>query len=702
MKSRVPYPLIRLFFPFTAGILLALNVGHPRHFPWVVFPALLLLWGAYVFYVARKISYSTRWIFGVFLYVFMIMCGYELTLLRTPAMAKNHFMHQVPQPNQMMLRILSPPQARERSIRVEAEVVACGDTNGMRPVSGRLMLYFIQDSSAFQLAYGDLVVTGLRPEPIPPPSNPAAFNYKQYMAFRGVYHQGFLRKNEYRVIGKGATNPLMRFAYAVRGYILNILNQNGLGGQEYAVTSALLVGYTDKLDQDLLTAYSGTGAMHILSVSGMHVGLIYAVLNMLFWFFDRMRYGRVPKAVLLLLFIWAYATLTGLSPSVLRAASMFSIIVIGQAVSRSGDIYNSLAASALILLVVNPYFLMDIGFQLSYIAVLGIVSLQKAITAWWTPRWWLWRQGWSLISVSIAAQLATFPLGLYYFQQFPNYFLLTNIVALPLSSLIIYLALVVLAASMLPWLSVWLAQLLSWMVMALNGSICFLEKLPGAVTRGVYISGLETLLLYLLIVFLLLYLYRIKKWALLMALAMAVLLSSSVLMRSVRRQQQQMIVVYDAGKATAIEFIQQQQQVFLGDSLLLNDARKRDYIRGGWAETCGLSGFTPVSLQAEHPNLLSRSFFQYRRFFQFHNYRIALVKTAEKSNSRLRTDCVVLSGNPDMNVKDVLACYRTQKIVIDASNSKKNCARWKQQCAALGVDCWPVADSGALTIFVEN
>lgn len=698
MKAPVPYPLIRLLFPYGTGILIAMNTGASSHLPWILFLLMMGVWGTYVFYVARKISYSTRWIFGAMLFLMIGVCGYEMTLLRTPSLAPDHFMNQTPQPNRWVLRILGPPQARERSVRAEAEVVACGDTLGLHPASGHIMLYFLHDSSALQLTYGDLLVSGLCPAGIPPPANPGAFDYQRYMSFRGIYHQAFLQKDDYRKIGCGYTNPLFRLAYDARSKILTLLDQNGLGGQEFAVTSALLIGYTDKLDQDLLTAYSGTGAMHILSVSGMHVGLIYAVLNMLLWFFDRFRHGFVPKALLLLLFIWAYATLTGLSPSVLRAASMFSIIVIGQAVNRAGDIFNSLAASALLLLIVNPFFLMDIGFQLSYVAVIGIISLQRPISSWWTPRYWLLRQGWSLTSVSIAAQLATFPLGLYYFQQFPNYFLLTNLVALPLSSAVIYLALLVLAASPLPVLSVWLGQLLSWLVILLNNSISFLEKLPGSVTRGAFITGPETLILYGALLFFLIYCYRKKSKALLFALGAFLLLGSSFFWRSLQHQFRQQLVIYSDSKSTAVECIHGRQQVFLADSLLLNDTRKRDFVRGGLADAYGLKSYTqqPWSVSAEEG--LHQTFFHHQRYLQFCHYRMVRLSKAEKAAARLRVDALLVTGNPDMNVNEMLACYDTKLLVIGADNWKKNKERWKRQCAESGITCWPLAEAGALII----
>ena len=441
MKRWNPYPLLRLFFPFTAGILLVLYGGASIHIPVVVLLSLWLLNAGYTFYLTRKIPWSLRWMHGLFLYAFLFLLGYELTLSNTTALKNQHLCRQTKRGDYSVVRITAPPQIRDKSVRAEAELLLNGDTNGLKPAEADLLLYLARDSNAVNLKYGDELLLSRPPELLEESGNPEAFDYRRYLWNKGITHRLFCKSGEWRYLQKGYVNPVYTMAYAARDRILRMLAENGLAGQEYAVTAALLIGYTDALDADLLRDYSGTGAMHILSVSGMHVGLIYAVLNMLLFFFNRYPWGKFPKAFFMLSFIWMYAIVTGLSPSVLRAASMFSIIVAGNAFSRQTDIYNSMAASAMMLLMVDPHFITDTGFQLSYVAVLGIVMLQPAISKWWSPKNWLLRQIWSITAVSIAAQIATFPMGMYYFRQFPNYFLLTNIVALPLSSAVIYLAL---------------------------------------------------------------------------------------------------------------------------------------------------------------------------------------------------------------------------------------------------------------------
>lgn len=696
MKTWNPYPLVRLFFPFAIGIITAIYAGFTAHIPWGVFVGLLLISGFYIFYFARKISYKTRWVFGLFLYLLLFCCGYELTLLRTPSSQPDHFLHLGQAGANTLVRITAPPQIREKSIKAEAEMMLNGDSAAVVPCSGQLMLYFAADSQAAALAYGDLVLIQKVPEVVAPTANPGAFNYKQYLANRGVYHQLFVRNQDWRRIGQGERNPIYAIAYRARAFLLNILASNGLEGREFAVTSALLIGYTDKLDADLLNDYSGTGAMHILSVSGMHVGLIYVVLNLLLFFFDKWRYGKLPKAALLLVFIWIYALITGLSPSVLRAATMFSLIIIGNSFSRTSDIFNSLAASAVALLIINPYFITDMGFQLSYVAVVGIVALQPVIQSWWTPKWWLIKQGWSITSVSVAAQIATFPLGLYYFHQFPNYFLITNIVALPLSSGIIYLALIVLAFSVFPAISIWLAKVLSWGVLALNTSISWIEGLPGSVSRGAYINGYETLIIYGIVIAVIVYVFSKRKTALWLGLMLAIGLYTSFFVRQLKTETQQSMVVYNAGKSCALDFIRQRERLLLADSAILTDAQKIDYCSSGWVEMKGVRVFSSLNVRNDVPNALQSGFFKYHNFVQFMDQRMVWVDCKETADTKMNVDFLILCRNANVNIDELLAIYTPEMIVIDATNSTKMKEQWLKECSDRGIRCWSVADQGAL------
>jgi competence protein ComEC len=695
LKSWNPYPLVRAFFPFAAGIVTAILLDKDYYIPFWVFIVLIAFVGFYVFYFSKKISYKTRWIFGLIMYLVLFACGYELCVLRTAKFNSDHYCRIEKPGNYTFVRITAPPQVREKSVKAEAEILACGDSLGSVYCSGNVMLYFAVDSSSAALEYGDLLALNVRPEEVKAPANPGEFDYRNYLAMRGVYHQAYVPEGAFIKTGVGYQNPLFQWAFSARDKILKIFTDNGLAGQEYAVTSALLIGYTEKLDADLLHDYSGTGAMHILSVSGLHVGIIFIVLNALLFFLDKFKHGKVPKTVILILAIWAYALLTGLSPSVLRASLMFSLIVLSGAFNRDSDIYNNLAASAMALLIINPFFITDIGFQLSYLAVIGIVSIQRPISSLWTPRWWLLKQIWGIISVSIAAQLLTLPVCLYYFHQFPNYFLITNLVAIPLSSLVMYIAMIVLALSFAPLISGFLAKVLVWLVFALNSTIGFIEKMPGSLSDGLYINVPEMFMLYALIILLLLFLIRKKKRMLILAALVTIILLFSFMYRNANNIQQNEWVVYNIKKTTAIDFISGRHRTLLTDSSLLADDKILDFHTGNFMDKLGVNSDTRLWIKTIQFDDPARGVFSEKGYIQFLDKRIAVIDRPEAAIQKLKVDYLVISGNPKLKIAEILECYNTGMIIIDASNSKYKAEKWLKECRKLKMPCWSVLHNGA-------
>ncbi len=239
--------------------------------------------------------------------------------------------------------------------------------------------------------------------------------------------------------------------------------------------------------------------MHILSVSGMHVGIVYVFLNFLLRFLNRYRYGKYIKAIIMLFFIFLYAMITGLSPCVIRAAIMLSLPIIAGLMNRNVDIINVIAVSCFVMVSKNPALLVDVGFQLSYLAVIGIVTLYKPIYDLYITSAWIPDKIWSLLAVSLAAQLATLPITLYVFHQFPNFFLLTNILVVPLSSIIIYTGILLLVVGQVPFLGVLTAKLLIFLIKAMNMVIHLIEELPFSTTTGIYIDEIQVALLFVLV-----------------------------------------------------------------------------------------------------------------------------------------------------------------------------------------------------------
>ncbi|HCN83979.1 MAG TPA: competence protein, partial [Sphingobacteriaceae bacterium] len=329
------------------------------------------------------------------------------------------------------------------------------------------------------------------------PYTPSEFNYKAYLADHGIYHQTFINGDQVRLLDHKKGNAFIDFSFRLREKLVLKFNKYIPGNDAASVASTLILGYRADLSKEILDAYSKTGTMHVLSVSGMHVSIVFIVMAFMLKFMDRSKRLKLIRAALIIILIWFYAIITGYSAAACRAALMLSFVIIGKASQRKQNTYNLLAISAVLLLIYNPFFLFDVGFQLSYLAVIGLVYLYPKLYHLFYVRNWLGDQIWSYLSLSTAAQLATFPLSMYYFHQFPIYFLLSNLfIVLPVT-IIMYAGLIFL---FIPWdvLLIPLGWLLNKSINFTNLGLLYIEDLPFANISGIWINTWTYLLIYVL------------------------------------------------------------------------------------------------------------------------------------------------------------------------------------------------------------
>jgi len=325
------------------------------------------------------------------------------------------------------------------------------------------------------------------------------FNYKKYLADKNIFHQTYIRDDHYTLLEKKQGNAVMTFALSVRDKMVGILQDQLGDNDESGVVAAMLTGYRADISADMMNAYSKAGVIHIMSVSGLHVGVIYIMITAFVGLFGWFKKRKWLNVLLVLSLIWFYAFLTGLSASVLRSAVMISFVVAGTAMQRNISPYNSLAAAAFLLLVFNPGSLGEIGFQLSFVAVLGILLFQRPLYNLWHIRnKWL-DKIWQLACVSMAAQLITLPFILYYFGQFPVYFLISNMIVVPLSSLVLYAGMAAVLLSWIPFVNVAVSFGTIWLTKAMNFIVITIESLPGSVISNIYISAWPAVILVIII-----------------------------------------------------------------------------------------------------------------------------------------------------------------------------------------------------------
>ncbi len=383
-----------------------------------------------------------------------------------------------------------------------------------------------------------------------------------------------MRENGFIKTGKSYKNALLDFSYKAQDYFKEVLNKYVSSKTEVAVSQALLYGYDDDIDADVVKAYSNTGTLHVLAVSGMHVGIIFWIISKLLLFLDKKRWGQLIKAIISITLLWAYSLLCGFSPSILRATVMFSFMIIGKLSKRDVNIYNTLATSAFVILIFDTNIIANVGFQLSYLAVLGIVTFQKRIYDWYTPTYWITDQIWTITAVSIAAQIATFPVGLLYFHQFPFCFLFSNLIIIPLTTLILFLDIGLIVLSFWDWAASVLGFVTKWLIMVTNKIVMLVEDIPYSYTNGIHISITETILIYILILYVFFWLIHIKHRYLTYALLLCFTISVYNGYESFANHSQKSITFYNIPKATAFNIIQNGNANFYADSVLINDEER--------------------------------------------------------------------------------------------------------------------------------
>ena len=466
------------------------------------------------------------------------------------------------------------PREREKSFKVIAKLSATNDSSYW--ITKQVLLYFQKDSVIQHWKVGDKVIINTKLSFIEPPKNPYQFNYEKFMKRKGIRLTGYIGNRNWVFLDGVKSTSIKRYASYMQRSLCSKLVESGVSGAEFSVVAAILLGNDETLEPELRASYAATGASHILCVSGMHVGVIFMILGFLLQSLDRSVKTRYVKNVILLVAVWIYANITGLAPSVTRSAAMFTFVITGKFLQRKTNVFHSLFASLFILLTTNPLLLFELGFQLSYLAVFGIVIFQNKVTQWMRLKTKVGKYIWDLMTVSVVAQMATSPIAVFYFCQFPNYFLLTNLFIIPLSFVITVLGVATLAFSFNGFLSNCLGFLLNFVIKVMNSVIFYIEQIPGALTAPVSINIAQVFLLYIIMVIFYIFRKNIKKMLIYSVLILNIILFIHSLDR-IKCMQHIEVVRYEIPKCTAFQFCYQGNAIIFSDSIQNNSDKRYQF-----------------------------------------------------------------------------------------------------------------------------
>lgn len=610
--------------------------------------------------------YKKPWLGGFLIYILIFFFGIVFTEQYKEINQHNHFSKQ--KADVLLIRIIQEPKQTGLIVRFNTCVTNASFNGKIMATCGSLLIALKLDSNQKNnLNYGDELLIPNIYKTVDAPFNPAEFNYKLWLQHQQIYFQSFVNHDQYQLIAINRGNPIIAYALQLRKKLVEKFQKYMHSPDAIAVASTLILGYRADLSQDVLQSYSKTGTMHVLSVSGMHVALVYIVIDVLLQFLNRKRSGILLKALISVSLIWIYALITGFSPAVCRAAIMITFVIVGKTYNKHISMLNILLVSAFLLLLYNPFFITDVGFQLSYLAVVGLIILQPIIENWINFKHQYIRKLWSLLSVSLAAQLITFPVSIFYFHQFPVYFLISNLFIVLPSMLIMYIGIVFLLVPSLDIIAKPIAFLLEKTIILMNQGLAWIEHIPFGNWNKLWITVPEYLLLYAIICCFFGWIVHRKTALLKLGAVFSILFLASFSFKKVRAINQNEIVFLNLRRNSGVIF-KKGNEAFVITDLKTSD-KAFQYSIQPYLDSCQL---TKIHQLHQNQNFRNAVFIRQNHLIQFQNHLIFVADKQFQNRilpRKVKVDEVFVTGNPKLNLRQITQNLIFDLLVIDCQNS---------------------------------
>jgi len=675
-----PAPLLRYLIPLMMGIVVS---DHVSLNPIYIFILLLVLYITGILFV--QLNAVVLLGFGRFpgiVFQLILFClGLALHKVNDIRRHHNWYGHAYSDSSILVATIVEPPLKRLRSVKAPAIITNMKKGSATSITKGRIIIYFSSDTHTILPSLNDRIIFKKRLAFIRNSGNPGEFDYRTFAARQQLFHQVYLKKNDYIIVEKRPGN-LDTYLFSARDKILSILKKHFTDPEILGIAEALLIGYKNDLDNELLQAYSQTGIVHIIAISGLHLGLIFWMLNFLCNLVPLIKRSSWLKFTVIVSCLWIFALITGASASVLRSALMFSFIVAGKEFFRSASVYNSISCSAFILLCYDTKMLWDAGFQLSYLAVIGIVWLQRSIGRSLFISNYLLKQLWAMASVTIAAQIMAFPICLFYFHQFPNLFLLANMVEVPVSTIVLFAEILLILFCWLGPLADLIATSIEYLVGFMNFFAKKLSGLPFASLENIRATVFSTLLLYLLIIFTVLFIKKRSTHSLHRILIVSLAWIGCFVWSDISVARKTQVVIYNLPGVPYIETRKGRQYSGLSISKAIPPTR--------------LLQQSHLYLGMKDSFIMADKYDHLNQIFRVGNLKLAwLSKRPVMDELPKELDILILSGNLTIDLKELYRFSRPSMIVIDHSNSLWKIEKWKTECEDLILPCHFTTELGA-------
>ncbi|WP_111706461.1 ComEC/Rec2 family competence protein [Lutibacter citreus] len=527
---------------------------------------------------------------------------------------------------------------------------------------GKIVLNLKKSKSVINLNVDDFVLIDAPFLEINKPLNPYAFDYKKYLENKQIHHQVFINNNEYLLISN-KVNSIKGMAGKLREAINNSLVNYGFKDNELAVINALLLGQRQSISKDLIESYSNAGAIHILAVSGLHIGIILMILTFLFKPLHRIKNGKLISSVLIIMLLWAFAIVAGLSASVVRAVSMFTALSIGMHLNRPTNTYNTLIISMFFLLLFNPYYLFEVGFQMSYLAVFSIVWIQPKLYNLIIPKNWFLRKIWQLLTVSFAAQLGVLPLSIFYFHQFPGLFFISNLVIIPFLGVLLIYGIFVIILGLFNLLPQTLADIFIEILKYLNNFVEWIGSKQVFIIDNISISLVLMIAIYAFMVVFFKYTEKMSFYRVISTLLLFISIQCVLIVERYKLETTNEFIVFNESRRNILtsRFGKKLEVYSNLDSVKFNYNLKPYLLKIGLTE----------DFKNRNP----------KNYYEFKNEKILVVDSLGIYNfSSVKPSVIILQNSPKINLERLLKLHKPKVIVTDASNYSSYIKNWESTC----------------------
>ena len=627
--------------------------------------------------VTYKMGKRNHVLFGCFAMGTSLFLGVFVTIVQLPSNPTHYRRHLEEEPTKMSMKITEVLNPNDYSYRYFAEVTSVSN----KRTSGSLILYIKKDSLLESLSVDDELLVHATIESPRSPLNPHQFSFKDYLNKRGVFGQLNLAPKQWIKI-TAPSQTLFGIAANFRKILVNKLKRQGFGKEELGVIQALLLGQRKDISEATYDDYKNAGAVHILAVSGLHVGILLLLLEFFFQPLERLRKGKNLKVLLIIALLWSFAFIAGLSPSIVRAVTMFSFLAYALHLNRATNTFNILAWSMFFILLFQPLFLFHVGFQMSYAAVFAILWIYPKLQQFWYPKNVLVRNAWQLLSVSIAAQVGVLPLSIFYFHQFPALFFISNLLVVPFLGIILGTGIVVVFLTYFEALPPFLMETYNSLIGAMNGIIHWVAQQEAFLFQNIPFDGVQLVLGYItLIVSVMAVSKKTFRWAA-MTLSFIALFVGYLVFQEFQLSKKERLLLLHQNRNTVLLYQKGSELTVFSNHFEKSASAINDYVIGERIK------------RVDHDSLFNS--------YHIGGQKLLIIDNNGISPSSKSIDVVLMTQSPKIHLERLLDSLQPKILIADGSNYKSYVNRWKNTCNKRKLPFHYTGEKGAYEFSIKD